>query len=92
MKRVRPRLFASAHLEAMINVAERAYSERISEEQKWSNALSIENENLRAALEFAKTFDAERYLMPVRRTRLVLGSEITFGRGPRAPDRCARFS
>ena len=52
-----------AHLEALINLAERAYSERISEELKWSDTLSIENENLRAALEFAKTFDAERYLM-----------------------------
>ncbi len=52
----------SAHLEAMLNLAERAYVERISEDQKWSNTLSIENDNLRASLEFAKTEDAERYL------------------------------
>ena len=51
-----------AHLEAMLNLAERAYVERISEEQKWSDTLSIENDNLRAALEFAKTLDAERYM------------------------------
>jgi predicted ATPase/tRNA A-37 threonylcarbamoyl transferase component Bud32 len=51
-----------AHLDAMLNLAERAYVERISEDQKWSNTLTIENDNLRAALQFAKTLDAERYL------------------------------
>ena len=52
----------TAHLEALLNLSERAYAERISEELKWSDALSIENDNLRTALEFAKTVDAERYL------------------------------
>lgn len=51
-----------AHLEAMLNLTERAYAGRISEDQKWSDTLSIENDNLRAALEFARSLDPERYL------------------------------
>ena len=51
-----------AHLEAMLNLAERAYGERTSDEVKWSDKLSIEIDNLRAALEFARSLDSERYL------------------------------
>jgi non-specific serine/threonine protein kinase len=50
------------HLQAFLDIAERAYAERISREQSWATALESEIDNLRTALEFARSNDAEKYL------------------------------
>ncbi|HEX6729632.1 MAG TPA: tetratricopeptide repeat protein, partial [Pyrinomonadaceae bacterium] len=50
------------HLKAFLNLAESAYAERVSHEQDWANVLQSEIDNLRAALEFARMNDSERYL------------------------------
>ncbi len=50
------------HLKVFLDLAERGYSERINREQEWATTLETENDNLRAALEFAQTVDLERYL------------------------------
>ena len=50
------------HLKAFLELAERAYCERINREQEWATALETEIDNLRAALEFAQTIDAECHL------------------------------
>jgi predicted ATPase len=50
------------HLQAFLNLAESAYAERTSREQEWSNVLQSELDNLRAALDFARANDSERYL------------------------------
>jgi len=51
-----------AHLRTMLSIAELAYADRVAQEESASERLSIENDNVRAALEFARTFNAERYL------------------------------
>ncbi len=50
------------HLQAFLRMAERAYAERISREQEWAMALESEIDNLRTALEFARSNEAEKYL------------------------------
>ena len=50
------------HANAFLSVAERAYGERVSSEQKWAAILDSEHDNLRAALAFFRDTDAERYL------------------------------
>jgi len=50
------------HLQAFLDIAERAYAERISREQSWATALESEIDNLRTALEFARSNEAEKYL------------------------------
>jgi tetratricopeptide (TPR) repeat protein len=50
------------HLQAFLNLAESAYTERMSREQEWANVLQSEIGNLRTALDFARTNDSERYL------------------------------
>jgi non-specific serine/threonine protein kinase len=56
------RVIREAHLEAMLNLAEQAYTERITQEETSAELLEVESDNLRVALEFARTIDAERYL------------------------------
>jgi len=51
-----------AHLESMLNLAEQAYKERITNEEQWAGVLALESDNFRVALEFARTIDSERYL------------------------------
>jgi predicted ATPase len=50
------------HLQAFLNLAESAYVERVSREQEWADVLQSEIDNLRAALDFARATDSERYL------------------------------
>jgi non-specific serine/threonine protein kinase len=50
------------HLQAFLSLAESAYAERASREQEWANVLQSEVDNLRAALDFARVNDTERYL------------------------------
>lgn len=50
------------HLEAFLDIAERAYAERISREQSWATALESEIDNLRTALEFARSNEPEKYV------------------------------
>ena len=56
------RVIREAHLEAMLSLAEQAYTERITMEESCSAVLEMERDNLRVALEFARTIDSERYL------------------------------
>jgi len=56
------RVIREAHLEAMLDLAEQAYTERITQEEARGEVLEIERDNLRVALEFARTIDSERYL------------------------------
>jgi predicted ATPase len=55
-------MIREAHLETMLNLAELAYVERITKEEEWAKVLAVESDNLRVALEFARTVDSERYL------------------------------
>jgi non-specific serine/threonine protein kinase len=55
-------MIREAHLEAMLNLAEQAYMQRITMEEQWAEVLVAESDNLRVALEFARTIDSERYL------------------------------
>ena len=50
------------HLRVFLSLAESAYAERASREQEWANVLQSEIDNLRAALDFARVDDTERYL------------------------------
>ncbi|MGH9904968.1 MAG: ATP-binding protein, partial [Pyrinomonadaceae bacterium] len=50
------------HLEAFLDIAEGAYADRINREQKLLGTLESEIDNLRTALEFARSDDAEKYL------------------------------
>jgi non-specific serine/threonine protein kinase len=51
-----------AHFETMVALAERAYSERITNEERWTAELEGESDNMRVALEYARSIDVERYL------------------------------
>jgi tetratricopeptide (TPR) repeat protein len=55
-------MIREAHLDSMLSLAEQAYMERITKEEAWAAVLAIESDNLRVALEFARTIDSERYL------------------------------
>jgi non-specific serine/threonine protein kinase len=50
------------HLHTFLQVAERAYTERINKEQEWAKALESEIDNFRTALEYARNNDEEKYL------------------------------
>ena len=52
----------TAHLTALLELAEHAYKDWITDEERASNLLKTENDNLRAALQFARTVDAEKYM------------------------------
>ena len=54
--------FREAHLGAMLALAERAYVGRATSEEAWLNILESERANMRAALEFARGRDPEKYL------------------------------
>jgi predicted ATPase len=51
-----------AHFNAMLNLAERAYAERATAEERWTADLEVESDNLRVALEYAQALDSEKYL------------------------------
>ena len=50
------------HAEAFLPIAERAYEERVTCDDKWSAVLEAEHDNLRAGLAFLRETNAERYL------------------------------
>jgi hypothetical protein len=50
------------HAATFIDLARRAYAGRFEKEQHWTALLETEHDNLRAALEFLRDSDAERYL------------------------------
>ncbi|MCM2317068.1 MAG: serine/threonine-protein kinase, partial [Thermoanaerobaculia bacterium] len=50
------------HCATFLLVAERAYAERIDQEEKWARALEADHDNLRVALEVARHDDPERHL------------------------------
>ena len=50
------------HLDVFLNLAERAYTERIVREQEWAAVLEREIDNFRAALEVGRELDPEQYL------------------------------
>ena len=50
------------HLEEFLALAERAYQERLAHEEAWCARLELEHDNLRAALETARTRSAEEHL------------------------------
>ncbi len=50
------------HAAAFVDVAERAYEERFVSEERWTVALEVEHDNLRAALDFLRDSDHEQYL------------------------------
>ena len=52
----------SRHAAAYVDLAERAYEERFVKEPYWTAVLETEHDNLRAALEFLRDSDRERYL------------------------------
>lgn len=55
----------AAHFNAMLELAEQAYGERTTNEERWTTELEIESDNMRAALEYARSVDAEKYLQLV---------------------------
>lgn len=52
----------TAHFNAMLELAEQAYAARVTEEERWTTELEVESDNLRVALEYARSLDAEKYL------------------------------
>jgi non-specific serine/threonine protein kinase len=72
-----------AHFKAMLELAEQAYAERVTEEERWTLELEVESDNMRVALDFARSRDAEEYLRLVGalawfwivKTRLAEGRE-----------------
>lgn len=51
-----------AHFKAMLGLAEQAYAERVTHEELWTALLEVESDNMRVALEYARSVDAEKYL------------------------------
>lgn len=72
-----------AHFNAMLDLAEQAYAERVTREEAWTSVLELESDNMRVALEYARGVDSEKYLSLVGalawfwivKTHLVEGSE-----------------
>ena len=52
----------AAHFEVMLDLAEKAYAARAIEEEQWTLELEVESDNMRLALDFARSRDAEKYL------------------------------
>jgi len=50
------------HADACFAIAERAYAARLTDEDRWLSTLSLEHDNLRAALEFFRATGPERHL------------------------------
>jgi non-specific serine/threonine protein kinase len=50
------------HLLTFLDLAERAYPQRVTHEQEWCSVLETEIDNLRSALEFARTNRPEKYV------------------------------
>ena len=50
------------HSSEFLALAERAYAERFTREEKWGLVLETEHDNLRAALDLVRGSDSERYL------------------------------
>ena len=46
----------------MLGLAERAFAERVTHEELWTAVLEVESDNMRVALEYARSVDAEKYL------------------------------
>ena len=69
----------SRHAAVFLKEAELAYVERFAKEQQWAVVLETEHDNLRAALEFFRESDGEKYLQP------------SLARSP-GSGRCARIS
>ena len=53
------------HVDLMIDLAERAYAERLEREGPWSELLALEYDNLRSAIEIASADHPERHLQLV---------------------------
>jgi tetratricopeptide (TPR) repeat protein len=51
-----------AHFNAMLRLAEQAYAERVTREETWTRVLEVESDNMRVALEYARSVDSEKYL------------------------------
>jgi predicted ATPase/tRNA A-37 threonylcarbamoyl transferase component Bud32 len=51
-----------AHFNAMLGLAEQAYAERVTREEAWTSVLEVESDNMRVALEYARSVDSEKYL------------------------------
>jgi tetratricopeptide (TPR) repeat protein len=51
-----------AHFNAMLGLAERGLAERTTHEELWTDRLEVESDNLRVALEYARSVDSEQYL------------------------------
>jgi tetratricopeptide (TPR) repeat protein len=50
------------HCNTFLDLAERAYAERFVREEVWGTRLEADHDNLRAAIEYARDLDVERYL------------------------------
>lgn len=50
------------HFQAMLDLAERGYAERVTHEELWTNTLELESDNMRVALEYIRGVDVEKYL------------------------------
>jgi tetratricopeptide (TPR) repeat protein len=46
----------------MLSLAEQAYAERVTREEAWTGVLEVESDNMRVALEYARSVDSEKYL------------------------------
>jgi len=56
------RVVRVAHFSSMLALAERAYANRITDELRWTGELELDSDNMRVALEYARSADAEKYL------------------------------
>ena len=50
------------HLDEFVALAERGHAGRLLEEDRWSQALEADNDNLRSALDHLRSLDSERHL------------------------------
>ena len=56
------RAVRAAHFNSMLALAERAYTNRITDEVRWTGELELQSDNMRVALEYARSVNAEKYL------------------------------